>query len=124
MTSIAIAAGLTALPGLALAGAPSCPVSETCKGSNDNCQPAEGLLTLTLLPTGKAQVQLNDASPHESTVLQLNGQTVLIFGENGEEHQLRLDAEGKFNYLITIPDADAPKGRDQTLYRGQCVEGS
>ena len=37
---------LTALP--ALAG-PSCPVTETCKQANDNCQPAEGLLVLTVL---------------------------------------------------------------------------
>jgi hypothetical protein len=109
--------------GPALAGGPSCPVSEICKHSNDNCQPAEGLLILALQPSGKVEVRLNDNSPLTSTVLQMSGQTILLFGEGGEEHQLRLAADGKFNYLITIPDADAPRGRDQTLYRGQCLEG-
>ena len=112
---------LWAAPGLA--GAPTCPVSEICKYSNDNCQPAEGMLILALQPSGKVEVRLNDNPPLTSTVLQMSGQTILLFGEDGEEHQIRLAADGKFNYLITIPDAGAPRGRDQTLYRGQCLEG-
>lgn len=107
----------------ALAGGPTCPVTETCKQTNDNCQPAEGMLVLALQPDGKVEVRLNDNPPLTSTVLQMNGQTILIFWNNGEEHQLRLAADGKFNYLISIPDESAPKGKDQTLYRGQCVEG-
>ncbi len=111
----------TAAP--ALAGVPACPVTETCKGSNDNCRPAEGMLVLALQPDGKVEVRLDDAPPRLSTVLQMSGQTILIFGDDGEEHQLRLAEDGRFNYLISIPDPGAPKGKDQTLYRGQCVEG-
>ena len=107
----------------AVAGAPSCPVTETCKHSNDNCQPAEGMLVLALQDDGKVEVRLNDNPPLLSTVLQMSGQTILIFGPDGEEHQLRLASDGKFNYLISIPDKGAPKGKDQILYRGQCVEG-
>ncbi len=117
------ALALAVLAGPALADAPTCPVSEICRHANDNCQPAEGLLILALQPSGKVEVRLNDNPPLTSTVLQMNGQTILLFGEDGEEHQLRLAADGKFNYLITIPDADAPRGKDQTLYRGQCLEG-
>jgi len=47
----------------------------------------------------------------------------MIFWDGKTEHQLRLAADGVFNYLISVPDASAPKGKDQTLYRGQCVEG-
>jgi hypothetical protein len=107
----------------ALAADPTCPVAETCKHSNDNCQPAEGMLLLRLLPSGKVEVRLNDNAPQEATVLQMTGQTIMLFGSDGEEHQLRLAPDGKFNYLISIPDPSAPEGKDQTLYRGQCVEG-
>lgn len=119
--SLTLALALAPLPGLA--GAPYCAVEEICKHTNDNCQPAEGRLVMRLLPSGKAEVQLDDGPAHESTVLQMQGKTLLIFRVEGEEHQLRLEADGKFNYLISIPDPDAPKGKDQTLYRGQCVEG-
>ena len=122
MRGVLVTLLLAAAAAPAFAGGPTCPVTETCKHSNDNCQPAEGLLILALQPDGKVEVQLNDNPPLLSTVLQMSGQTILIFGSGGEEHQLRLAADGKFNYLISIPDEDAPKGKDQTLYRGQCVE--
>ncbi len=122
MRPVALALALLAA-GPAVAGAPTCPVREICKHSNDNCQPAEGMLILALQPSGKVEVRLNDDPPLESTVLQMNGQTILLFGRDREEHQLRLAADGTFNYLISIPDADAPRGKDQTLYRGQCLEG-
>ncbi len=118
-----LAAALALLPAAAQAGAPYCPVSEICHGTNDNCTPAEGMLILKLLPSGKAEITLDDRPPLQSTVLQMQGRTLMIFSHAGEEHQLRLDGDGRFNYLISIPDAAAPKGKNQTLYRGTCVEG-
>jgi|GEM_PF-6786947 len=110
----------------ALAGAPTCPVTETCKHSNDNCQPAEGLVVLKVLeadPVLKVAVTLNDALPVETIAVQDPKYTTLMAMIDGTEHQFRLQPDGTFNYLITTPDPDAPGGHDQTLYRGQCLEG-
>lgn len=115
---------LTSAP--ALAGAPTCPVTETCKHSNDNCQPAAGLVVLKMLeadPVLKVAVTLDEAAPVETTAVQDPKYTTLMAMIDGTEHQFRLQPDGTFNYLITTPDPDAPGGHDQTLYRGQCVEG-
>lgn len=117
---------LSGAPALALAGEPTCPITEICRETRDNCAPAEGMLTLRYLPeNGKVEVRLDDNPPLQSTILNLSGQTVLIFGEDGEEHQLRIAPDGTFNYLVTIPEPDNTDDfdrRKQTLYRGQCVE--
>lgn len=120
---IATLATLTALGTAANAGVPFCNVSELCTGSNDNCSPAEGRLQIDVQPTGKALVRLNDDPPLESAVLDMNGQIILIFHDGPKEHQLRISNTGTFNYLISSPDPQAAKGKDQVLYRGQCVEG-
>ena len=112
--------------GSALAAAPTCPVTETCKQSNDNCQPAEGLVVLKMLeadPVLKVAVSLNDAPPVDTTAVQDPKYTTLMAMIDGTEHQFRLQPDGTFNYLITTPDRDAPGGHDQPLYRGQCLEG-
>lgn len=110
-------------PASALAGEPSCPITEMCKYSNDNCHPADGVVSLTLRPDGKAEVRLNDNPPLVSTVLQMSGMTILLFQDGKANHQLRIQGNGSFNYLITAPDPNAPRGRDVTMYRGTCVEG-
>lgn len=113
--------GLSALP--ATAAEPFCTVQETCAQTNDNCHPAEGRLTIDVLPSGKASVVLNDAPPLESAILDMGGKIILIFHDGPAEHQLRIEGDGQFNYLISTPDTEAPNGKDQVLYRGQCVEG-
>lgn len=117
----ALAAGF--FPQTALAGEPFCTVQETCHGTNDNCTPAAGLLTVVVQPSGKAQVNLNDNPPLESTILNMNGMILLIFRDGVDQHQLRIQSDGTFNYLISKPDRSAPKGKAQVLYRGQCQEG-
>ncbi len=121
---LAVMIALAAAP--ALAGAPTCPVTETCKHSNDNCQPTEGLVVLEMLeadPVLKVAVTLNDAPAVETIAVQDPKYTTLMAMIDGTEHQFRLQPDGTFNYLITTPDPDAPGGHDQTLYRGQCLEG-
>lgn len=107
----------------ALAGAPFCQVEATCTETSDNCVAAEGRLQIDVLPSGKASVLLNDHAPLESTILDMNGMIMLIFHDGKDEHQLRIQPDGKFNYLISKPDPDAFNGKNQILYRGQCVEG-
>lgn len=121
--TLVLGAGMALATGAATAGDPSCPIDEMCKYSNDNCHPAEGVVHLTLRPDGKAEVQLNDEAPLVSTVLQMSGMTILLFHDGQENHQLRIQADGKFNYLITAPDPNAPRGREVTMYRGTCIEG-
>jgi len=113
--------GVLALP--AVAGEPYCDVTETCQGTNDNCTPATGRLQIDVQPNGKALVRFDDRAPLESAVLDMNGQIILIFHNDAQEHQLRISDTGRFNYLISTPDPEAAKGMDQVLYRGQCVEG-
>ena len=115
-----VALGLLSAPALA---EPKCLVEETCAGTSDNCEPAEGVVVITALDAYKATLQLNDGPVHESTYLSLNRVLALIFVVQGVEHQLRIQENGSFNYLISTPNPDAPKGKDQILYRGTCVEG-
>jgi hypothetical protein len=118
------AACLIAIASPALAGEPACPVTETCRISDDYCQPAEGMPIIKFPPqSGKVAIHLNDNPPLESAILDKPGQTTMSFMRAGEEHQLRVAPDGKFNYLITIHDPQAPGGCDQTLYRRQCLEG-
>ncbi len=112
-----------ATPPAAMAAEPYCNVQETCSQTSDNCQPAEGLLKVDVLPSGKASVRLTDRPALESTILEMGGQIILLFTDGTDEHELRIAGDGKFNYLISTADRDAPKGKDQVLYRGQCVEG-
>lgn len=107
----------------ATAGTPYCQIEEVCRGTNDNCAPEGGRVTIDVLPSGKAQVTLRDRAPLESTILDMNGMIMLIFHDDRIEHQLRINPEGSFHYLVSTPDPDAPKGKDQVMYRGQCVEG-
>lgn len=105
------------------AGGPRCVVEETCTETSDNCQPAEGILRVTALDAYKATVQLDNGPVFESTYLGLNGVLALIFSpEPQHEHQLRIQDNGTFNYLVSTPNADAHNGKDQILYRGTCVE--
>jgi hypothetical protein len=112
---------LTALP--AVAAEPFCNVEETCTVHKDNCEPAKGRLTIKVQPSGKGLIALDGNAPVEATILQMNGKTMLISTNDGEEHQLRISDDGGFNYLITTPDTEAETGRSQIMYRGQCVEG-
>ncbi len=115
---------LTTAP--ALAGEPTCPVSETCRQSNDNCQPAEGLVVLRVIeaePVLKVAIILNGGAPVEAIAVQDPKYTTLMAMENGTEHQFRLQPDGSFNYLVTTPHPGAPRDTDQRLYRGTCVEG-
>ncbi len=110
----------------AFAGGPSCPVAETCTQSNDNCQPAEGVVVLRVLaadPVLKVEIALDGRAPVATTAMQDPKYTTLMAMEAGAEHQFRLQPDGTFNYLITTPDTGAPGGQTQTLYRGKCVEG-
>lgn len=114
---------LTMAAPFAMASEPYCDISETCLETRDNCAPATGTLKMQVQPSGKALVTLKDSAPLESTILDLNGVIVLIFHDQEDEHQLRISQDGKFNYLITKTDPTAHNGKDQVLYRGQCVEG-
>ena len=106
------------------AAEPYCLVQETCTETSDNCQPAEGRLEMKMHGTGKAMVHLNDAAPLEATPLMMGEMVQMIFaGPDKSQHQMRIAPDGKFNYLINTPNLDAPKGKDQVLYRGQCHEG-
>lgn len=107
----------------AFAAEPFCKVEETCTVHKDNCEPATGRLTIKVQPSGKGVITLDGTAPVEATILQMNGKTMLISTDDGEEHQLRISDDGSFNYLITTPDTDAQIGRSQIMYRGQCVEG-
>ena len=118
-----VAAVATLTAGAAKAAEPYCNVLETCTQTSDNCQPAEGMLKIDMQPSGKALVMPNDRPPLESAILNMSGQIILLFTDGTDEHELRINGDGKFNYLISIADPDAPKGKDQVLYRGQCVEG-
>lgn len=110
-------------PVAALAGTPYCQIEQACRGTSDNCTPEGGRVTIDVLPSGKAAVTLRDRAPLESTILDMNGLIMLICHDDRTEHQLRINPEGSFTYLISVPDPDAPKGKDQVMYRGQCVEG-
>lgn len=105
------------------AAGPRCMVEETCTETSDNCQPATGVVKVTALDGYKATVQLDDGPVYESTYLGLNGVLALIFSpEPQHEHQLRIQDDGVFNYLVSTPNAEAHNGKDQILYRGTCVE--
>lgn len=108
----------------ALAAEPYCLVEETCTETSDNCQPAEGRLEMRMQPGGKALVVLDDREGLEATPLVMGKMIQMIFsGPDKTQHQLRIGPDGRFNYLINTPNPDAWKGKDQVLFRGQCVEG-
>lgn len=120
-SALTLAACAAALP--AFAAEPYCQIEETCTLHKDNCQSADGRLTIKIQPDGKGRIQLDGRDPVDSTILQMNGKTMLITTNDGEEHQLRISKDGAFNYLITTPDDTADKGKRQIMYRGTCVEG-
>ncbi|MDU8926908.1 hypothetical protein RXV86_05890 [Alisedimentitalea sp. MJ-SS2] len=116
------------LPLPALAAEPYCQVEETCTVTSDNCQPAEGRIMLHLHAAEnvtKATILLDGERMGTGSVLGLHNVTAIMFTtEDGIENQMRIQENGRFNYLVSRPDAQAHKGKDQMLYRGQCVEGT
>ncbi len=108
---------------IAMAGEPYRDVTGTCLEIGDTCTPATGILKMQVQPSGKALVTLNDTAALESTVLDQNGVTVLFFHDEADEHQVRISQDVTFDDPITKPDPAAHNGKDQVLYRGQCVEG-
>lgn len=116
-----------AMPRTALAGEPYCAIEETCTITSDNCVPAEGRVVLRVQPGAqvtKATIILNGENMGSGSVLGLHNVTAIMFtSDDGVENQLRIQESGRFNYLVSRPDPEAHKGKDQILYRGQCVEG-
>ena len=129
MRSLILTLCLLPLPALAddTTGEPYCAVEETCTVTSDNCQPAEGRIKLHLHAAENvtmATILLNDENMGTGSVLGLHNVTAIMFTtEDGVENQMRIQENGRFNYLVSRPDPDAHKGKDQILYRGQCVEG-
>lgn len=118
---LVIAAGV---PGAAMAGDPYCAIEETCTVTSDNCVPADGRLVFEALQGGKARVVLDDEVMGEAAILSMSSMTTLMFTtEAGVQNQVRIQQSGAFTYLVSKPDAAAFNGKDQVLYRGQCVEG-
>ena len=110
--------------GPALAAEPYCQIEQTCLDTPDNCAPAEGRVMLEVLQDGKAQVRVNGEVMGAGAILSMSKVTMLIFTTgDGVQNQVRIQEDGAFTYLISKPDAAAFNGKDQILYRGQCVEG-